>query len=236
MRETLQAHVLQEIPFEPDIPWLMKRLRVKEGSANEAELRRTIEVARPLARPRAFFLVAYVGERGEDWVELAGVRFQSRVLRVNLEGTYRVFPYLATCGEEMQAWSDGIDDMLVGFWAEAVKEAALFCALRALFEHLQEHYQPGETASMSPGSLPDWPIQEQEPLFSLFGEHTGGIGVRLTDSLLMVPTKTVSGIRFPTQVAFESCQLCPREGCPGRRAIYDPDLYDSRYCRQNGGG
>jgi len=236
MSDHASAHVLCEIPFEPDIPWLMKRLRIKEGSANQAELCKMIEEARPIARPKALYSPQFVTARGEDWVDITGERFSSRVLCVNLEGTYRVFPYLATCGHELQAWADGIDDMLVGFWAEAVKEAALFCALRVLFEDMAERYQPGETASMSPGSLADWPIQEQQPLFRLFGAHADDIGVRLTDSLLMVPTKTVSGICFTTQAEFESCQLCPREGCPGRRAVYNPDLYDERYCQQNGMG
>jgi len=236
MSEALTAHILRDIPFDPDIPRLMKRLRVKDGSASQAELYRMIETAHPIARPKAFFLLASVTDRGEDWVDIAGVRFHSRVLRVNLDGVHRVFPYLVTCGQELQEWADGIDDMLVGFWAEAVKEAALFCAVRALVEHLEERYQPGEMASMSPGSLANWPIEEQQPLFRLFGEYAGNIGVRLTESMLMTPTKTVSGIRFTTRVAFESCQLCPREGCPGRRAIYDPALYDSHYCQLNGGG
>ena len=46
----------------------------------------------------------------------------------------------------------------------------------------------------------------------------------LTDTFLMVPIKSVSGIFFPTEVSFESCQLCPRENCIGRRAPYDPAL------------
>jgi len=45
----------------------------------------------------------------------------------------------------------------------------------------------------------------------------------------MVPVKSVSGILFPTEESFASCQLCPREVCPGRRAPYDPDLYDAKY-------
>ena len=68
------------------------------------------------------------------------------------------------------------------------------------------------------------------PLPDLLHGQENAIGVCLTDSMLMVPNKSVSGIRFPTEAAFESCQLCPRQGCPGRRAVYDPDLYDSKYC------
>jgi hypothetical protein len=87
----------------------------------------------------------------------------------------------------------------------------------------------GPTAAMSPGSLADWPIREQRPLFSLLGDPEQAIGVKLTDSFLMIPNKTVSGLRFSTEERFESCQLCPREHCPGRRAAYEPDLYDRKY-------
>ncbi len=45
----------------------------------------------------------------------------------------------------------------------------------------------------------------------------------------MVPTKSVSGILFPAEESFASCQLCPRENCPNRRAPYDPELFDRKF-------
>ena len=101
--------------------------------------------------------------------------------------------------------------------------------MRALGHHLSTCYDLGRTATMAPGSLADWPIREQRPLFRILGDPLTAVGVELTDSFLMIPNKSVSGIRFPTEERFESCQLCPREGCPGRRAAYDPDLYESKY-------
>jgi hypothetical protein len=77
---------------------------------------------------------------------------------------------------------------------------------------------------MSPGSLTDWPIEEQKPLFSLFGEEETPIGVKLSKHLLMLPAKSISGIYFPTEVSFFSCQLCQRDNCPGRKAAYDNKL------------
>lgn len=229
MTEAVTAYILDKIPFEPDWPGLLRRLHIKEGSDSAAELCELLNQARPLARPRTLYLSAFIGERGEDWVEIEGQRLNSRVLRVNLELSYRVFPYLASCGPELQTWAEGVDDMLLRFWAETIKEEALHCARRALNEHLEAHFHPGKLASMNPGSLPDWPIQQQINLFELFAGRQRKIGVQLTPTMLMVPTKTVSGIFFPTEVTFESCQLCPREGCPGRRAPYDPDLYTQRY-------
>jgi len=82
---------------------------------------------------------------------------------------------------------------------------------------------------MSPGSLADWPMEQQRQLFALLGDVRGRIGVELTESCLMIPIKSISGLLFPTEIRFESCQLCPREGCPGRRAEHDPVLWERRY-------
>lgn len=81
-------------------------------------------------------------------------------------------------------------------------------------------------ARMAPGSgaANVWPLTQQKPLFSLFGDVEELIGVRLTDRCLMIPIKSVSGIFFPNADKFESCQLCQREQCQGRRAPYSEEL------------
>ena len=68
---------------------------------------------------------------------------------------------------------------------------------------------------------------KQVELFSLLGDAPADIGVTLTDSYLMVPNKTISGIRFPTSVDFRSCQVCHREDCPSRSAPFDQALWDA---------
>ena len=82
---------------------------------------------------------------------------------------------------------------------------------------------------MHPGSgdVDVWPIEQQSELFFLLGDVYSAIGVELTESYLMLPTKSVSGIRFPTQKDFQSCMLCHRENCPERSAQFDQTLWDS---------
>ncbi|MDI6784868.1 MAG: vitamin B12 dependent-methionine synthase activation domain-containing protein, partial [bacterium] len=138
---------------------------------------------------------------------------------------------VATCGRELEDWSNTIEDPLHRFWADAIKEEALEIGFTAINEHLVKTFHPGKSATMSPGSLPDWPITEQRNLFSLLGDTQTSIGVQLTESMLMLPTKSISGIRFPTEVDFESCQLCPREVCLGRRVPYNKDLFEKRYAK-----
>ena len=125
---------------------------------------------------------------------------------------------------------------LAGFWAETIKEFSLGSATARFLAHVEKTFQVGASSSMNPGSLPDWPLPQQAPLFQLLGDVAGAIGVTLSDSFVMLPTKSVSGILFPTEHDFASCQLCQREECPNRRAPYDPELFERRYASQAANG
>ena len=221
--------VLNSIPFQLDTAALRKKLHVKEGSHHAEELDCLIQGVQKAGRPKALYKEAFIESRTDETVTLDGITFKSRILRVNLENVYRVFPYAVTCGLELEEWSKKITDFLQGFWAEEIKETILYGARDYFLKHAGDHYHLGHTARMNPGSLADWPIEEQRPLFTLLGNAQELIGVHLTPSLMMVPTKSVSGILFPTESDFASCQLCPREICPGRKAPYDKDLYDKKY-------
>lgn len=225
----METVVLDRIRSRADISALAKRLHIVEGSADHDDLVALAREADSVARPKAMYRAGYIEDRGDDYVIIAGTRFTSRILRVNLEQAHRAFLYVATCGTELEAWAHALTDLLQCYWAEAIQEAALREATRALYHDLAERYRPGKTSAMAPGSLGEWPLSEQRALFSTLGDVRGTIGVALSDSLLMIPAKSVSGIRFPTEESFESCQLCPRGGCPGRRAPYDRSLYDRRY-------
>lgn len=226
----MEAEVLDQIPFELDRDRLLRKLHVKRGSTNAADLENLMGEALAVARPKALYRIAYVDSKNHDSVVIDGVTFASRVLRVNLEDTHRVFFYVATCGTEIEQWSKSFaDDLLQQYWTDAIKEMALRAAQRALNDHVRDRFQLGRTITMAPGSLEDWPITEQGPLFEVLGDLSKAVGVQLKESFLMLPIKSISGIRFPTEIRFESCQLCSREVCPGRRAPYDETLYKRRF-------
>lgn len=223
------ATLLECVPFHVDVQQLYRRLRIVEGTDDAKDVESLVQQAEALAKPKAYYRPAYVEERDDESVVIDGVRFTSRVLRVNLEAAHRVFPYVATCGVELEKWSLQLDDLLHRYWASIINEMAMRAAFQALETHIVEVYQLGKAARMNPGSLADWPISQQKPLFDLLGDVTQMTGVSLTESYLMLPIKSVSGLWFPTETSFESCQLCPREGCPGRRAAFDAALLANRY-------
>ena len=221
--------VLADIPFEADAEAILEELRLPPDSSYAEEVREALARGLAVARPKAAYRVAYIEEKTEQSVRLDGVVFTSRVLRVNLEEAQRVFAYVATCGRELADYAESLDDPLSRFALDTLMRRAVGVASGAVRKTIVERFALGKFAAMSPGSLADWPVEQQRALFALMGDVRSAIGVELTDSCLMVPVKSVSGILFPTEVRFESCQLCPREGCEGRRAPYEPSLWQKRY-------
>lgn len=222
--------VLSDIPFELDPEAILRRLHMDAEGPYAAEM---LEVARAVAaaaRPKALYEVAYIEARSEEKITIDGVVFTSRVLRANLSEVDRVFPYVATCGIEMDAVPIPGQDYMAEYCRDAVKEMALAAARNYLLKHVRERFGLKRVASMNPGSgdLHIWPIEQQKELFALLGDVEGQIGVRLTPSCLMHPNKTVSGILYPTEVDFVTCRLCHRENCENRRAAFDQRLWDEK--------
>jgi len=224
----MDAELLENFPFQIDLEDLFKKMRVRETSPQGEKLSSMVAEAQAVGRPKAFFREAYVESRGDDHVVIDGTLMKSRVLRVNLDSVYRVFPYVATCGLELEGWSKSYGDILEKYYADVIKESALRLTFRRLQQVLAEKLAL-KLSRMNPGSLPDWPLSEQRSLFTILGDGPRSIGVQLTDSFLMMPIKSVSGIYFPSEVSWENCQMCPREKCPGRRAPHDPTLYERKF-------
>ena len=216
--------VLDRIPVTLDREAVAARLRHNPARAGALDLDALLEQACSLVALRAVYEISYTGAKGEDTVEVAGVTFRSRVLRRNLDRVQKVFPFIMTAGPALEAEAAASGDLLKQYYLEEMANLALESGAAWLSERFRTRWGFPGLASMDPGSLEDWPITEQPKLFSIFGDTERLIGVRLTDSLLMVPRKSISGIFFPSEEGFSSCQLCEREKCPSRRTPFDPTL------------
>jgi hypothetical protein len=225
----MEPIILDNIALKFDRKKLREKLRIKEDSTYVERFENLIDEAEEIANIKAVYKIAYIEEKGDNFVIIDGIKFKSKVLRVNLDKVNRVFAFVATSGKELEDWSEKKTDMLEMFWADAIKEEALRISMAALNEHIENQYQPGKTAEMNPGSLGDWPISEQKGLFSLIGDTEKLIGVKLKSSFLMSPIKSVSGIIFSSDTDYKNCQLCPREKCPGRKAPFDKKLLENKY-------
>jgi len=180
--------------------------------------------ARELARPKALYKVAYVENIQSPQVTIDGITFTSDVLADNMEGVHRVFAYICTCGAEVDDWSHLEKDYVVSLWLDIIKERFLYDAGNHLRDYIKEQYGLDILSSINPGSgsVENWPITQQNQLFSLIGSVTEETGVRLTESCLMLPTKSTSGLFYGSSTEFVNCLLCQRKNCSNRRAEYTP--------------
>ena len=215
--------IIDHINVSISLDELRKRLHMKPDS-DVSEIQPLVDVARELIEPRALYDVCYIEEKLENAVMVNGRRLKSRVLRKNLDQVERIFPFVITLGPKLGEAQADSSDLLENFYLDTIGNAALNSARKHLKRHLESQFALEKISSMAPGSLADWPVEEQAPLFKLLGDVDAAIGVKLTDSLMMLPAKSISGIYFPTDVSFFSCQLCPRERCESRKAKYDEKL------------
>lgn len=228
---------LLNIPFDLDPVALQKKAHIQPGSEDAADFLLLVDKVQAVAHPKVLIAECFVEQRGDDWVQIGGVRFTSRALRLNLDQVQRVFPYVATCGREVDAVELPAGDFMQPFWLDILKTSLLESASRFLMQQLSQRYQVQHASAMHPGSadLGVWAIEEQRQLFDLLGGVEPLIGVTLTESCLMLPNKSVSGILFPTEVDFRSCQVCQREHCPSRGAPFDTALWQKIQNKEESG-
>ncbi|MCH5307698.1 MAG: methionine synthase [Prevotella sp.] len=105
--------------------------------------------------------------------------------------------FICTSGLEYEAYQQRLKeqgDMVQVFIADALGSVIAEKCADQMEQHLQESINKlgwRHTNRFSPGYC-GWHVSQQQRLFPLFEGHT--CGVQLTDSSLMVPIKSVSGI------------------------------------------
>jgi len=214
--------ILNPIAVQVDLGAIKKSAHVPEGE--EHRLQSLISAAHSMMTAKAVYKVSYIETKAEDSVMIDGVRFRSKVLRKHLDKVERVFPYVVTIGKGVEDLEKTSGDALEKYYLDLIGNAAVVKARDHLKSRLANRYGLGGLSYLGPGQLKDWPLEEQKPLFSLLGDVERAVGVTLSDSLLMIPRKSLSGIYFPTEIPFMACQLCPKESCPSRKARYDERL------------
>ena len=146
-----------------------------------------------------------------------------KIILHQLKGAEAYALFIATSGVEFEAYQQKLKqagDLLHVFIADALGSViAEKCAdmmercMQESIDKLGWHH----TNRFSPGYC-GWHVSQQQQLFPFFEGHT--CGVRLTDSSLMVPIKSVSGILGVGKEVRRldyTCGLCDFEKCYKRR-------------------
>lgn len=158
--------------------------------------------------------VAVAGLRHERLDLAGGKALTGQLIVQHLAGAARVTVCLGTIGDQLETVASGVmpGDPLLGLALDGLGNAAVEQLATRLCSRLenQARSQGLETSlPLSPGML-GWPVDPgQRQLFSLL--DPAALGVRLTDSLMMVPAKSLTFVvGFGQRLAYQgrTCDFC----------------------------
>lgn len=179
-----------------------------------------------VARPRfCFFLTEGVLEAEKEELSVCGTSFSiGKIIARQLRGSESFAFFAATAGVEFEMFQHVLQqegDMVKIYIADAlgsiIAEKAADCMEEVLDEIIRSKGWK-HTNRFSPGYC-GWHVSEQQQLFPLF-PVAEPCGIKLTDSSLMLPIKSVSGIiglGGRVRKMEYTCGLCTYSQCYRRK-------------------
>ena len=161
-------------------------------------------------------------QRVDDMILIEGMSINSKALSKNLEGCNEVYLFAATVGI-------GVDQMIRRVEITNMAKAAIYqatgaemveCVCDDLNDKLKEQAKE-EHLYLKPRFSPgygDTSLELQKDFERLL--KMSEIGIHLTESLLMVPSKSVTafiGITDHPQKSVFGCKACDKLDCPSRK-------------------
>ena len=193
------------------------------GASPDAEVRgiseRLVAELVPLARMRYMFDIVEAEKVSSGRVRLGDVEFLTgAIIGSYLEGMTSACVFVSTAGREFEAAVRDLaakSDIVADFIADSIGSVLAEMAVGRLEKDLG--FDSGLSLPYSPGYC-GWDVREQQKLFSLFPSEP--CGIRLSESSLMTPEKSVSGFfamgenlkRQPYH-----CEICQNKKCYKRK-------------------
>ena len=161
-----------------------------------------------------------VAIRDEGKIQVDGLEFHpTKAIAHQVRASEKLAFFMFTAGEGIETWSrteltEG--DPMAGYIIDLIGSEIVVAALDRMQDELAGKMKSAGfniTNRYSPGDC-GWPVTDQQKLFSLFPENFCGIS--LSESSLMHPIKSVSGIigigKDVRKTAY-ACDLCEMETC-----------------------
>lgn len=191
------------------------------------EIEKMKDTVRRILHPKFCFVISKEGSLDvkEKTLEVCGRIFQvGRIITAQLRGSEAYAFFVATSGVEFERFQRDLEkegDMLRVFIADSMGSVIAEKTADIMERWLQIYINAKgwkHTNRFSPGYC-GWHVSQQQMLFSLLGVKEP-CGVHLTDSSLMIPIKSVSGVigLGPKVRKLEyTCGLCDYSKCYKRR-------------------
>jgi hypothetical protein len=175
--------------------------------------------------PRGAFVLADAMEtKSSHELSVPGVTFHSgRIIHQMLRNSEKYALFLVSAGPEPEKLVRNLmekGNYLEGYIADLAASAIVDLAADQIEEQVRQLANKLGlfiTNRYSPGYC-SWNVEEQQKLFSLFPE--GCCGIRLSESSLMNPVKSISGIigiGAGVEYSDYTCELCSMKNCHFRK-------------------
>jgi hypothetical protein len=211
-----------EILVNPDD--ISRLLGSQEGSLDShsaALVDQYIRECSKIMTPYAAYVLAEVLEpESPEEIAIGGLSFHAGKIVHNMLKQSETFAFfMLTAGPELEARARALlekGDYLEGYIMDLVASATVEAVADQLHAHIQEKAKNKGlkiTNRYSPGYC-TWDVAEQQKLFSIFPDKC--CGITLTESSLMSPVKSTSGIiGMGPDVKFNeyTCEICPMKNC-----------------------
>jgi len=192
----------------------------------EDEINELIQLGNKIVAPRAIFRIIDNPTIAKDSVELNEVRFEvgPRVAH-QLKNTDSIAVFVCSIGPGVtDAYHEfaGTNEPLKAYYVDMLGSISVEKSIDIFQSQLEAEIKVQRkniTNRYSPGYC-GWNVSEQKKLFGLLPENP--CGIRLSDSCLMIPSKSVSGfIGIGENVHFTQyqCHICDLEKCIYRKKV-----------------
>lgn len=206
--------------FEPDKNLLAKLLKVHKDTLLFKDAMAFVNIKKDLIKPKFILKRFEIYKVYDTGLVIGDIKLNSKTLVKMLNINAPIFVFAGTGGKEIELYADDLTDYFEKYVLDQMAYMGCLYSLEAMRQTLKNTYKIENYISFAPGSLPDWDVIETKKIFELMGEEYKKIGLRILDSGMVDPLKTISGILFESNDVFNSCQLCNRENCPTRLRNY----------------
>ena len=187
-------------------------------------LESVLQKAHDICCPQSGYIICQGELPDRDHIQLNGVSMKiGRIIQGYLNSSSQFGVFVATAGKEYDDylhWLKQSGDIVSEFIADAVGSEIAEASVRYVTHKIAEDAATKGlliTNSYSPGYC-GWHVREQKQLFSLIPNEP--CGIKLNDSCLMYPVKSVSGIvglGESVELTPYSCNICGLQTCYKRK-------------------
>ena len=222
----MNTKILNSIPFQVIDEHIFEKIgrkgKKKVSVRVETCIQKATDDVKKNAEAKAMYKVFSIKDKNDTiWAE--GVHFDSKKLSNMLKACDKVVVFLITLGEKIDklVHSNVKNRLHYGYILDATASLAVESAAQNFQEHIENKVTGNgkTTLRYSPGYC-DWPLCEQEKIFQLLRHEQ--INVNLTDSYLMSPSKSISGIigiasNDSDNFIRSTCHECKKTDCQYKR-------------------